>query len=144
VTNCNIRTSLLKCVDKILGVRELIGATIQPVDLITRTWSGERVGDGSFTETTLPIKPDPCIVDVAHDLRLTESGAVKAGDLIIQSISRNKFPDELTLRTDTTSKKVQKIYKVGKHFYHLVHIKEQLVTWELHIRKIRFDETEVR
>ena len=140
----SLRDCMLKCSEKILGLRDDMGAIIHEVFIIERTWSGERVGDGSFTDTQIQIKPTPQIMDYAHDVRGTESGFVKAGDLILKGISRSKYPNELTLRTDTDDKRIQRLYKVGEHFYHLVHIKEKFITWDVHIRKIRQDETERR
>jgi len=140
----NLRDSLLPCVDKILSVRDDIGVTLHEVFLIERTWSGKRVGAGSFNEESQKISPSPRIVDIGHDVRVVAAGSVKSGDLMLTGISRNQYPDELTLRTDTVDRNVEKLYKVGKHFYRVVHIKEKLLTWDLHIRKVRKDETEER
>lgn len=140
----NFRESFTSCSDPILSIREKMGAQLADVFLITRTWNGERVGDGQFTDAEIRIAPTPEIVDFSHDVRVTEAGAVKAGDLILKGVSRNKFPDELTLRTDTDDKRVEKLYTVGKHFYTVVNIRERLITWDIHIRKIRQDETERR
>ena len=142
--SCNIRKSLAKCSDAILGVREGMGAQLADVYLITRTWAGERVGDGPFRDVTQKISPTPEIVDYSHDVRVTEIGSVKAGDLILRGVSRNKYPEEATLRTDTGSRKVEKLYKIGEHFYRTVNIKENLITWDVQVRKIRQDETERR
>ena len=138
----DFRKSFGKCVDKILGIRDQIGVQLADVSIITRTWSGDRQGDGTFADVELKILPSPQIVDFSHDLRVMEGGAVKAGDLILKSISRNKFPDEEVLRTDTNARNIAKYYKVGNHFYHLVNIRERLVTWDVHIRKTRQDLTE--
>lgn len=140
----NLRESLSGCIDKILGIREQMGAELAEVTLITRSWSGERVGDGSFIDLKEKISPTPQIKDFSHDIRVTEAGSVKAGDLLLAGISINKYPDELKLRTDTGDKKVEKLYQVGKHFYRTIHIKENLVTWDVQIRKVRQDETERR
>lgn len=121
-----------------------MGAQIYDVFLVFRTWSGERVGDGSFTDDVTQIEPTPCIKDYSHDVRITEVGAVKAGDIIVTGISQNQYPDELALRTDTVEKNTQKIYHIGKHFYHVVNIRKKLLTWNIHLRKIRQDETEER
>jgi hypothetical protein len=139
-----IRDSILGCSDKILGIREQIGAQINDVYLITRTWSGERVGDGSFSDKREKISPTPQIVDYSHNIRVTDIGSVKAGDLLLKGISINKYPDELTLRTDTGNKRIEKLYNIGKHFYRSINIKENLITWDLQVRKILQDETERR
>lgn len=138
----SIKESLLDCIDDILEIKESIGADIEKISLITRTWTGERPGDGSFSDDEEKMKPLPCIKDVGHDLRLLEGGAVKQGDLILTSVSRNSYPDENTLRTDTGIRNVEKFYKIGEHFYRTIHIKKRLVTWDVHVRKVRQDQTE--
>jgi hypothetical protein len=140
--SCNIRESLLRCTDKILETRENIGAQLADAYIITRTWSGERPGDGSFSDVESKIYPTPEIKDYSHDVRVQEAGAYKSGDLVLVGISRNQYPEEEPLRTDTTERNVEKFIKVGTHYYRTIHIKEKLVTWDLHIRKVAQDETE--
>lgn len=137
-----IRESLTDCIDCILDVRDSIGAALADISIVHRTWTGERVGDGTFTDKITPLKPTPQIRDYSHDVRVSEAGAVKQGDLILVGISRNAFPDESLLRTDVKSMKEEKLIKVGSHFYRTVHVREKLVTWDLHIRKVNQDETE--
>lgn len=139
---CDIRASLLDCLDDILEVRDCIGAKLADCYIITRTWSGERPGDGTFTDVTEQILPTPNIKNLSHDVRVTEAGAYKSGDLILQSISKHMYPDEAKLLTTTKSKKVQKFIKVGKHYYTTIGIVEHLVTWDIQIRKVSQDETE--
>jgi len=138
----DIRKGLLDCVDKILEIRESIGAQLADVSIITRTWSGERIGDGSFTDVEVPMYPIPQIKDFSHNIRVSEAGAVKQGDLILVGISQNSYPDESMLRTDTGSNTVEKMIKVGNHFYRTVYVKQKLVTWDVQVRKVNQDETE--
>lgn len=140
--NCNMRKGLLDCVDEILGVRDCLGLNLADCYIVTRTWAGERVGDGEFSDVSEQIKPSPSISDFSHNVRTTESSSVKSGDLILGNISRNKYPDEQTLRTDTLQKNVEKFIKVGRHYYRTIHVKEELLTWEVHVRKVLQDETE--
>lgn len=140
--NCNIVAGLLDCVDDILSIRDCLGANLADCFLVTRTWTGERPGDGTYTDVTTQILPSPQIVDYSHNIRSTESSNVKSGDLILRDISKNKIPDEDTLRTDSNMKNVEKYIKVGKHYYRTIHIKEELLTWEVHVRKILLDESE--
>lgn len=137
-----IRASLTDCIDCILGVRDDIGAALADISIITRTWTGERVGDGTFTDVVTALKPTPQIKDFSHDVRVSEAGAVKQGDLILVGVSRHAFPTEASLRTDVVSAVQEKMIKVGRHFYRTIHVKEKLVTWDIHIRKINQDETE--
>ena len=140
--SCNLRESLSGCIDKILGIREGMGAQLADVSLITRVWSGERVGDGDFSDSETKMSPMPGIQDFSHNIRVMEGGAVKAGDLILMGISRNKYPEEASLLTSTDDRNIEKFYKVGKHYYRAVHVKENLVTWDVHVRKVLMDETE--
>lgn len=138
----DIRASLLECVDEILGIRDCIGATLAPVTLVTRTWTGARVGDGEFEDEETLMEPSPEIVDYSHSLRLQDGGTYKQGDLILKNVSRKSYPEESDLRTDTGVKNVEKFIKVGAHYYRTIHIKEKLVTWDIQVRKIAQDETQ--
>lgn len=140
--NCDMRAGLLDCVDEILGVRDCLGLNLADCYIVTRTWTGERPGDGTFTDVSTQILPSPSVADYSHNVRTTEASTVKSGDLILGNISRNKFPDELVLRTDTLLQNVEKFIKVGRHYYRTIHIKEELLTWAVHVRKILMDETE--
>ena len=137
-----IRESLTDCIDCVLDVRDSIGVALAEISIVHRTWTGERVGDGSFSDVVTALKPTPQIRDFSHDVRVTEGGAVKQGDLILVGVSRHSFPTEGLLRTEVTSTKEEKMIKVGPHFYRTIHVKEKLVTWDIHIRKINQDETE--
>jgi hypothetical protein len=140
--SCNIRKGLLDCIDKVLEVRECIGAQLAEVSIVTRTWTGERPGDGTFTDVEVPMSPLPQIKDFSHNVRITDASAVKQGDLILIGISQNAYPDENTLRTDTGIKNVEKMIKVGRHYYRTISVKQKLVTWDIQVRKINQDETE--
>ena len=127
----------------ILGIREDIGAQLADVYLITRNWSGERVGDGSYSESTHKMSPIPQIVDYSHDLRVQEGGTYKSGDLILKGVSLDAYTEK-RLRTDTGIRNVEKFIKVGDHYYRTIHIRERFVTWDVHIRKVSQDENERR
>lgn len=132
----SIKESLLKSIDSILAVRDSVGGVIQESFLITRTWSGSRIGDGDFVDEENPLKPSPGIKDIALDIRANSAGFFQAGDLYLMNVSKNLYTKE-DLRTDTKNPSVEKFIKVGEDLYRTVHIKEKLVVWDVHIRKIR-------
>jgi hypothetical protein len=142
--SCDLRKGLLDCVDEILSVRDCLGVNLAEVFFVTRTWSGDRPGDGSFSDEEAQMLPSPSIADYAHNIRATESSSVKAGDLILGNISRNRYPTEDLLLTTTAEKHVERFIKVGEHYYNTIHVKEELLTWEMHVRKIIQDKTEER
>ena len=59
----DLRTSLKGCVDKALEVRDNLGPTLHKVYFVTRTWSGEDIGDGTESIVRTLISPSPRIVD---------------------------------------------------------------------------------
>lgn len=138
----DIKASFGDCIDEILGIRDCIGAALAPVSIVTRTWSGTRPGDGTLTDVTVLLTPTPMIKDYSHDIRLQQGGAYKQGDLILKGVSKNSYPLERTLRTDTGIKNVEKFIKVGSNFYRTINIKENLVTWDIQVRKVAQDETQ--
>jgi hypothetical protein len=137
----SLRKDLMKCVDKILGIREDIGAQLADIYLIERTWSGRRAGDGTFVDRSALLSPIPQIVDYSHDIRVSEAGAYKSGDIILKGISMNKW-SESQLLTLTDQRNIERFYKVGGHYYTAIHVKENFVTWDVHLRKVSQDETE--
>lgn len=140
----DIKAGLLDCLDDILSIRDCIGANLAECKIVTRTWSGQRVGDGSFEDAEEELKPTPQIKDYSHDLRLQQAGTYKQGDLILRGISKNAYPEETILRTDTGNKQVEKFIKVGANYYRTIQIKENLVTWDIQVRKVAQDETQAK
>lgn len=139
----NIKDCLLDSLDCILGIREDMGAQIDDVYLVTRTWAGERVGDGKYKDVTVKMKNTPEIVDHSHSIRMSEGGSIKQGDLVLKTISQKDYSED-QLRTDTGLEKVEKFVKVGDHYYRTINVRKRLVTWDVHIRKVSEDEAERR
>lgn len=144
--NCNngskLTDGLLDCIDSVLGVRDCIGAVLHPVFILTRTWSGERPGDGDAEESEEQIKPTPQVVDYSHDLRLVEGGAVKQGDIVLRGISKARYAE---MDLDCSLKEGEKInverfYLINEKLYTVINVKENHLTWDVQLRK-RSDET---
>lgn len=131
---------LKDCIDSVLSVRDCVGAVLHPVEILTRTWSGERPGDGDATEETIEISPSPQIVDFSHDVRITEGGAVKQGDIIIRGISKNAYPNESEINCAGVAPNIEKYYLINEKIYTVINVKENYLTWDVQLRK-RSDET---
>lgn len=139
---CDMKAGLLDCIDAALSVRDCLGVALAEVSIITRVWTGKRVGDGTYTETVQEVRPTPGIRNFSHDIRISEAGAVKQGDLMLIGISKNGIPLESTLKTQTNIKNTEKMILVGKHYYRTISIVEHLLTWDIQVRKITKDENE--
>jgi len=127
--------SLLPAVDSILGVRDSAGAVIQPVFFVTRTWSGTQVGDGTAKDVEVQMLPSPGLKNFAQDIRLKEGGAVKAGDIILTNVSKNKFK-EPDLDGSSPALNVEKFFRVGAKIYQVINVAEKYVTWDVQIREL--------
>lgn len=126
---------------KIIAIRDDIGANLAEVSFVTRTWTGHRVGDGTFTDEVTPFTSNPEIVDFSHDIRTQQNGTYASGDLILRTINRADYSEE-DLRTDTGIANIEKFIKIDDHFYRTIHVRQRLLTWNVHVRRISQDETE--
>ena len=127
--------SIRDSVNNILKIRDDIGAALKTVTLITRTWSGDEIGDGTFTDVTVILSPSPRVVEFKHDLRLLEGGAVKQGDILLKMISKQTYPTDDLLDAKTSSKKIESLYEVGDSIYTPTAITEKHLTWNVLLRK---------
>ncbi len=116
--------------------RDDIGAIKAEVYLMTRTWSGDRIGDGTASEVKVRFLPTPNIVDLSHDMRLSESGVIKQGDIILKSISKLSYPNENDIDCIVTDKITEKFFEVGGYLYKVVHVKSNYHAWNVHIRRL--------
>lgn len=130
-----IIASLLPAIDSILGVRDQVGAVIQPVSLVTRTWSGLAVGDGTAVDTVVQMLPSPGLKNFSQDIKLREGGAVKSGDIILTSVSKNSYT---LVQLDGTSpaQNIEKLYLVGAKLYQVINVMEKYVTWDVQLREL--------
>lgn len=127
---------LLPITNDILGVRDEIGAVIHPIYLVTRTWSGVTVGDGTFADTQTQVLPTPQIENLFLKLPALQAGVVQSGDLLLKYISKQSYPDEDTVSCKSILDNVEKFYKINNNFYQVISVKESYVTWDVYIRKL--------
>jgi hypothetical protein len=128
--------SLLDVADDILSVREEIGAAIHYVYRVTRTWSGESCGDGTFEDISEKITPTPGFRDLSLSLRSLEGGFFQRGDVIIQGISKQSYPDKSAVALECSELNVEKFYKIDEKLFQVIHVRESYVTWDVHVRAV--------
>ncbi len=119
-----------------LGLRDSLGVGLKSVSIVTRTWSGAEIGSGTPTDVTVAMSPSPRIVDYSHDLRITEGGAVKQGDILLKMISKQSYPLVTDVDASTTQANVEKFYNVGGKLYRVVKVREKHVTWNVLLRPL--------
>lgn len=139
-----IVSALLPSVDAILGVRDSIGAIIQPVYFVTRTWYKDKdlqfpsseVGV-HFAKDSVAVQllPSPGMKTFAQDVRLREGGAVKAGDIILKDVSKNAYK-EADLDGSTSAENIEKFYLIGAKLYQVINVTEKYVTFNVQVREL--------
>lgn len=127
---------LKKSMDSVFAVRSQLGAVLHKVYLVTRTWSGTQIGDGEMTEEVTEVTPSPGIKDYSHSIRLQAGGNVKQGDLIIHTISKNRYPNESDLDGSSDNPLIEKLYKIGDIYYRAISVVENHLTWNVQVRKL--------
>jgi len=127
---------LLGITNQILGIRDELGAVIQPVFFVTRTWSGSVIGDGTMVELREQLNPSPAIVSIAHELSAMQGGVYQQGDLILKQVSKQSYSSEDLVARKSSQNNVEKYYAVGEKLYLAVNVRESYITWEVHIRKV--------
>lgn len=125
---------LKDCVDDALQVRDEIGAIKAHVSIVTRTWTGDRVGNGTASDVTAVVYPTPLVVDLSHNIRLVEGGHVKQGDLLVKGISRDRY--ELSdIDENTGSRSIERFYDVDGKLYRIITVVKKYATWDVQIRR---------
>lgn len=133
---------LKESIDDILAVRDDIGAVLQPVFFVTRTWytdaelttQATEIG-GYAADVEVRMRPSPGIKEFAHDLRLREGGMIKQGDILLTNISGNKFDLE-DLNGSSPAANVEKLFRVGDSIYQPIMPHQKYVTWDLQLRRL--------
>ena len=127
--------SLKDCSDAILGIRESIGADLKKIYLVTRTWSGENVGEGLASDECVQVEPTPGIKNLSNDHRVKEGGAVQNGDLLIHQISKHRYPAQSDVDCTSDAVNVERFYKVGDVLYTVINTVEKHIVWDVQIRR---------
>lgn len=129
-----------KNTDKILGIRDKIGAVLKPVSIVSRTWSGIQVGEGEPVDSVVRLLPSPRVVDFTHDLRIQPGGSVQQGDILLKGISKESHPKQSELDGTSDKKNVEKFYLVGERLYQAISVREKYLTWNVQVRELSHQE----
>ena len=130
-----IRDALIPSIDSILGVRDAIGAVIDPVYFVTRTWSGSQMGEGTPQDSETQMLPSPGLKTYHKDVRLREGGAIQAGDIFLIDVSQNKYTEQ-DLDATSPANNVEKLYRVGDKLYQVIQVSKKYVTWDVQLREL--------
>lgn len=79
--------SLSSSIDDIRrSIHGSLGTRTYRVQIITRQWSGERIGEGTPSKTVLELDPRPLVSRVSRD-RMGPGGREATGDLVLTEVS---------------------------------------------------------
>lgn len=123
-------------VNHILSQRDALGAALKDVYLVTRTWSGVELGDGTATEVKVKMNPSPRVVEFKHDMRLVEGGAVQQGDVLLKMVSKQTFPTQSLVDGSSATATKEALYEIGGFLYRVVNVRERHLTWNVLLRRL--------
>ena len=131
-------SGLKSSMDGIFKIRDDLGAVIRRVSFVTRTWSGTAIGDGTYEDQEVEMWPQAGIKDVSQDIRLREGGAVKAGDLLVHTVSKNRYQDRSMVDGTVPDgcKNIEKFLKIGDELHAIVGVVESHLTWTIQARPL--------
>jgi len=135
--------SLLPNINSILGVRDSIGAIIQDVSFIKRTWYTDNtyatpaanISGIAAKDVVTQMLPTPQIVNLSQNLNLKEGGTIKQGDIILKNVSKQSFV-EANLDGSSNAANVENLYLVGQKVYQVINLVERYVTWDVQLREL--------
>jgi len=120
-----------------LEALEDAGLVIHKVGLFTRTWRGECIGEGQFTDALELFDPTPRIKQISLDYKNTEGGTQRRGQVRISLIPKSIFPEKEPLECAAPSKNIEIYYYIDGDLYELVRVEEQLFHWNVLVRKTK-------
>jgi hypothetical protein len=126
---------LRSSVNDILGLRDSLGVGLKKVYLVTRTWSGSELGEGTKTVTKKQLLPSPRVVEFMDEFKIKDGGAVQQGDLLLKMISKQSYPLRSDIDCTTSSENVEKFYEVGGTLYRVIMVREKHVVWDVQLRR---------
>ena len=129
-------SDLTAIADSLYGIRDDLGAAIHNVYIVTRTWTGDAVGEGSATDEVAQMLPTPALKNLSHDFEAQAAGTVKSGDIILKGISKQSWPDEDTVSLKSDNAKIQKFYLIDDKLYQVISTVESYISWDVQIRKL--------
>jgi len=131
----SIVDDIKSCTDDILGIRDDLGALKHPIYILTRTWDGQEIGDGTAVDNTAQILPTPYLVDYSHSIKIREGGAIREGDIVLKMISKQSYPNESDIDCTTATAKIEKFYYIDGKMYEVVSVTSEYVYWNVHLRR---------
>jgi hypothetical protein len=129
-------SDLISGLDDLLGIRDDLGAALKNVYIVTRTWTGSEVQDGTYSDAHEQVLPSPRVVEFMNEFVIKEGGAVQQGDILLTGISKESYPTQGLIDCTSIAANQERFYKVGTHLYRVIMVKEKLLTWKVQLRKV--------
>lgn len=120
---------------------DCVGRRLNDWVVVTRTWSGARLGQGTFTDARLVITPKPKLILPEPTNTAHEGGAFEVGDQLVTSISARKYtrtnlgdPDRANPLADNVE---QWWEKDGDEQFDVISTELRYLRWRVHLRPKR-------
>lgn len=128
-------TDLTAIADSILGIRDTIGAVIEPVYIVVRTWTGAQPGDGTSSDVTTQLLPSPQLANLVNTSKPGSAGTVENASIMLKGISKQSYATKDTVDLTSTLANVEKFYKLRGRLYNVTSVEESYITWNVRIKE---------
>lgn len=132
----SILNGLRANINSILSLRDSLGVQKGLVYLITRSWSGNEIGEGESHDLKVQMLPTPYVYILTADSKIPEGGLIKRGDIILRQISMQTYPTEDLIDGTSQDPTVEKLYEVDGVLYRVIEVTKKHVTWKVILRRL--------
>ena len=124
---------LIENLEPAYAALESTGFILRRVFVVKRTWSGQYVGEGSYTDIGHEIRPVPFVQPITRRVPMTGGGFRNEQQIRINGISKLN-QDMKTLSPETHNQNEEVFYQVGEERGEIVEVIENLTSMQVFIR----------
>lgn len=84
---CDLRSETLAAINKARSVISDYGFRRYTVDIVTRTWTGYKVGEGTSSESVVALSPRPRVRNMSQAEIASSGGTFREGDMVLDQIT---------------------------------------------------------
>ena len=121
--------------NSILGIRDDVGAVIEPVFLVTRTWTGAEPGLGSYSDVVAQILPSPAVRNLATDFRAQSAGTKELSEIMLHGVSKQSYPTRDMIDCTCATANIERFYRVSGKIFNVTKVESSYITWNVRARE---------
>lgn len=123
-------------IDCALQTLDSLGLNLAKVGIITREWSGGKVGLGNAIDSVVYFSPSPRLRNISMKHENKEGGLEKRAAVVLEMFSKSKYKKE-DLELVPSNKFSEKYYLIDGDVYDVTEIQERVTHFNVILTKAR-------